>query len=89
MDLEGLQREGVVRGHKNDGRHGPVLDLFKDAEAIEFGHLDIEEEQIGLFFGNGLNGSCAIIAFADEFYVRFFNEQSADALASQRFIIDY
>ena len=88
MNFESLERESVMGRHKNDSGHMTVFDLIQNAEAIQFGHLDIEEEQFGLLFDNGLDGSGAVIALTNEFDIRLLLEQSADALASERFIIN-
>src|SRR5258706_16085265 len=88
MNFESLQCECVVGRHKNHSGHMAVLEMTQDAEAIELGHLNIQEHQVRLLFSNRFNGSQAIIAFADELDIRLLLKQGTDALASERFIIN-
>ncbi len=50
MDFEGFHRVLVIGGHEN---HSDIsVDQLQDIEAAEFGHLHVEEYQVGFVLGN-------------------------------------
>ena len=49
---------------------GPRVDQFEHFEAVELGHLDVEEEEVGRGFGDRLDRLEAIGAFRDNLDVR-------------------
>ena len=84
VNFEGFDRVAVVGGDENDG--GVLADQFEDFEAVELGHLNIEEHQIGFLLGDGLNGFEAVGAFGDEFDFRMaaMNSRRPGAPAPRR-----
>src|SRR5207248_6832058 len=48
LDVERADRVFVVRGDEDDHRHRLDPDLLDDVEAAEAGHLDVEEDEVGL-----------------------------------------
>src|ERR1043165_4828576 len=88
VHLKSFERELIMGGDKDDGRHGRAFDLIDYVEAAHLGHLHIEKDEVGLLLLDGLDGSGAIVTFAEQFNVRFALEKSANALSSQWFIID-
>jgi hypothetical protein len=74
-------------GHENDGRHRAAFELFDDAEAVQFGHLDIEEYQVRLLFLDGFDGGEAIVAFAHDLDFGFGLEKGPEALPREWFVI--
>ncbi len=47
VQLEGLDRILVVRGDENDQRQVPALEQPHDRQAVHFGHLQVQEGDIG------------------------------------------
>ncbi len=67
VDFECLQRVLIVRG---DEDHGDVAaDEIEHLEAVELRHLDVEEQQIRLQFGDDLDRLEAIGALGDDSHV--------------------
>ena len=98
MDLECLEGVIVVRGDEHDGgrpsavrcRRGRIaaLERFDDIEAIDFGHLDVEEDEIGILVVDGAECFGSVGAFGDDFDVVVFGEESAHALARELFVVN-
>ena len=54
-------------GEDDVGDFELALDEFlQDAEAVEAGHLDIEENEVGVVFFDEVNGFESVFALADE-----------------------
>ena len=86
MDLEGFDRVAIVGSDENHG--GVVADQFEDFEAVQLGHLNIEEHQIGLLLGDGFNGFEAVGAFGDEFDFWMAGHELSQDLAGELLVVN-
>ena len=68
------------------GRSGRV-DAREHAEAVEAGHLDVEQHEIRLLLGDGLDGLEAVAALADDLDVGLVLESVAHPLARERLVV--
>src|SRR5262249_47445234 len=88
VGFKGLKRVAVIRSYKDGYRHCLLADLTDDLKSIQFGHLNIEEQQVRrpvLKCGEGRSAVAALAHYA-EFRKGF--QEFADAAPSQRFVID-
>lgn len=88
VDFEGFEGEAVVGGDEDDDGEGVEVEGLEDGEAIELGHLDIEEDEVGLVLFDEGDGFATVAGFADDLEVRGGFEEGAEALAGERFVID-
>ena len=77
MDLERLQRVLVVGGHEDHHRHLLGTDLPDHAEAIDGGHLHVEEHELGRELLDRVDGLHAVGALPHDLDVGFLREQPA------------
>src|SRR5688572_30520984 len=84
VNVKCLQGKLVVGRNEYDGGTF-LIELGQDTEAIQFRHLDIEKNQIGLFFSNQLDGFPPIGGFAQNFDVRFGTQELQQPFARERF----
>ena len=79
----------IFRGGENDDarRNRIEIDFFEDGEAVFIGHAEIEQQDIGLEFGEELDALGAVLRFADDgdFFVAI--EQFAQAVAKNRVVV--
>jgi len=79
----------VFGGGENDDARGQRIEIhfLEDGEAVFIGHAEIEEENVGLQFGEELDTLRAVLSFADDgdFIVRV--EELAKAIAKDRVVI--
>ena len=66
VGVEGAHGVLVVGGDEDDHRRLRGFDQFQHFEAIQLGHLDVEEEQVRAGFGDGLDGLEAVGAFGHD-----------------------
>ncbi len=85
VDFEGANGVVVVRGDEDD--RGSVADQFENFEAIELGHLNVEEDERGLALGDDLDGFEAVGALAEDFDFRMRGEEFAQNLAREVFVV--
>ena len=86
VDLERSQRVLVVGGHEN---HGHVAaDQIEHLEAVEFRHLHVEKQQIGLQFGHHFDRLESVGALGYDFHVRHRRQILAEHRSRQRFVVD-
>src|SRR5262249_39657999 len=64
VDLERLEGVAVVGGDEDDGRHPLGADRLEHAEAVQAGHLHVQEDQLRLGLGQGGDGLAAVGALA-------------------------
>src|SRR5690606_28150525 len=86
--LERLERELVVGSDEDDLRQCIALQLLEHAEAIEPGHLNVEEDDVGPHLADCGNGLLTVLAFADDLEILFIGEVDAHAVACERFVVD-
>lgn len=66
-----------------------ALDEFlEDAEAVEAGHLDIEENEVGIVFLDEIDGVETVFALGEEMDFREAFEEEGELLASGLFVVD-
>ena len=61
VGVEGAHGVLVVGGDEN--HHWAGVDQLQHFEAVQFGHLDVQEEQIGASLGDGFDGFEAVGTF--------------------------
>lgn len=83
MHVEGAQRVFVVRRHEDRERHG-VAHFGDDAEAVEIGDLQVEEDQVGTQLANGVHRVQARVGRADHLDVGLGLQQLDDQSANPR-----
>src|SRR5208282_650571 len=86
VDFKGADGIGVVRGNEDDGAAG--TNQLEDLEAIKLGHLNIEEDQVGLRFRDDFDGLETVGTLSDKLDVRVRSKQFADDLTRQFFVVD-
>jgi len=63
-------------------------EFFEDAEAVEAGHLDVEEDQVGVVFFDEVDGFEAVFALADEGDFGEGFEKEGEFFAGGFFVVD-
>jgi len=84
-----FEREFVVSGHENDERHIFRADDFDHFKAADLRHLNIEKNQVGREFSDGVDSFAPVGAFADNLDFRVFAEMSSDKISRQRYVVNY
>ncbi len=64
-----------------------VHQLFDDAEAVEAGHLDVEENEIGRMFFDESESFDAVLALADEMHLGKTLEEEGEFVAGGFFVV--
>ena len=75
-------------GHEHDRWHAVAPDGFNDGEPIEFGHLHIEEDEVGRKRADRRDRSFTVTALFDDFDVRLLPQQPQYPAAGDRFIVN-
>ena len=88
VHLERAERVLVVGGDEDDRRHLLGTDGLDDAEAVDTGHLHVEEHQVGHLVLNRRDGLRAVAALAHHFDVVLLLQQRQHALARDRLVVD-
>lgn len=88
MDVEGLQCVLIVSRNKDYRRKLFGRKRLDHFEAVLFRHLNIEENEIGIFVRDGFYRIGAIPAFADDLNIVLITKKALDPIAGKRFIID-
>ncbi len=78
----------LIGGDEDDGEVGHGCQLLQHLEAVAFGHLHVEEDDVGLERGDGGQRLCAGAALADDLYIAIAREQGDEVAARQRFVVD-
>ena len=86
MDLEGSDRIIIVGGNKDHRR--ARANQFENFEAVELGHLDVEENEIGLQFRDGFYRLEPVRAFSGDFNFWVHRDEFAQNLPCELFIVD-
>src|SRR5258708_418717 len=77
----------ALRAYKNHSRGQIATQKFKYVKAIAFGHLHIEEYQIGLYGANHLQSFGAGTTFADDLNLRIATQQNGKAAAGEGLVV--
>jgi len=90
VDVEGLHGVLVEGGGEDNVRDFELaLDqLFEDAEAVEAGHLDIEEEEVGGMLFDEIDGFEAVFALGEKIDFGEGFEEEGQLFASGLFVVD-
>ena len=89
VDVESLHGVLVEGGGEDDVRDFELAldELFEDAEAVEAGHLHVEEEQIGGMLFNEIDGFEAIFALGLEIDLGEGFQEEGQLFASGLFVV--
>jgi hypothetical protein len=79
----------VFGGGQDDYAGGQLIeiDFFEDGEAVLVGHAEIEQQNIGLEFGEKLDALGAVLRFANDGHFVVGVEKFAEAVAENRVVI--
>jgi len=90
VDVEGLHGVLVEGGGENDvGDFELAFDqLFEDAEAVEAGHLDVEEEKVRGMLFDEIDGFEAVLALGQEINFGEGFQEEGQLFASGLFVVD-
>src|SRR5262245_65397462 len=86
VDFKGAQRVLIVSRDEYD--HGRLINRLQYAEAVEFRHLHVEEDQFGLVSFDGRHRRQSVAAFADDLYLGISDEHIYNPLARQRLVVN-
>src|SRR5450755_841434 len=88
MYLESAHGVTVVCGHEDRQRqNGLLFQLFHHAKAVNFRHLDVEENEVRHLALDKGNRRLAIGALGHNVQVRLFLQQATQTFAGKRFIV--
>jgi hypothetical protein len=89
MDLECPHRVLIVRGHEDDARLVSLAEGGHHFEAVEAGHLDVEQHHIRHVFPDCFYRFLPVGAGGYHLGVRFRLKQPHEALAAHRLVIGH
>src|SRR5437016_5003641 len=88
MHVECAHGVAIVGSDKDSERQRVVfLKSFNNAEAIYLGHLNVEENQVGLLAQDRCNRRSAVTTLGNDLQVGIFLQQAAQASAGESFVI--
>ena len=87
VGVEGAHRIVVVCGDEDDHRRLRGSDQLQHFEAIQLGHLGVEEEQVGAGFGDGFHRLEPVGAFGGHHDLRVRGQQFAQIPSGQILVI--
>jgi hypothetical protein len=87
VHVEGTQRVFVVRGDENHASRNIIAEHLQYVEPIAFGHLGVEEEQIGSESADHVDGLLPVTCFANDRDGWLVGEKSGQDGARGRLII--
>src|SRR6185436_14162461 len=88
INFKGPQRILIECRDKDDKRHRFGAGCFKDGEAVQLGHLYIEEDQLRFEFANEGDGFAAVRALSRDLDLRVAGQHASDPAASERLVVD-
>src|SRR6266566_7037375 len=88
-ELERRYRVVVEGCHEDHGRHLVCTDLGDDIEPVQFRHLDVEENEIGLVRADSSDGLQSVLTLSHDLNIGYACQKCAQTLAGQRLIVDY
>ena len=89
VDGVGIERaHGVLIVCRGEDHGGSSVDELENFEAVELGHLDIEEKKVGGVFGAGFHGFESVLAFSSDFDFGMGAEQFAEVGSRELFVVD-
>lgn len=88
MHVKGPQSVSVVRRHEDDCRDAVHPNIFEDSESVEPGQFDVQKHEVWIEFLECDDGLVAIVAFADDLYLRLVGQEAAEPLSGERLFID-
>ncbi len=87
VHVEGVQGVPIERGHEDDRRHVLRTDGAHDAEPVQLGHLDVEEDQIDPVLFERVDRLAAVARFPDNDDVGIVLQQPANAVPGGRLVV--
>jgi len=90
IHVESLDGVVVESGGEDNVRNFEVAfnEFLEDAEAVETGHLDVEENEIGIVFLDEIDGVEAVFALGQKIDFRKTLEEEREFIARGLFVID-
>ena len=88
VGLESPNSKSVIGSYEDHRRQAFGWNAPKNCKAINFGHLNIEKDQVGRQQSNQPDGFLAIASFAANFKVVMCSEQVANTTASDRLVVN-
>ena len=85
VNFEGFDGVAVIGGDEDDG--GIVANQFQNFETIKFGHLNVEEHQVGLLLGDDFDGFETVGALGDQFDFAVRGDEFAQDLAREFLVV--
>jgi hypothetical protein len=87
VHVERAQCVAIVGRHEHDGRHRVRADQLEQREAVDFGHLDVEEQDVGTQPCDERD-RIGTAGLADDVDVGVVREQRFDVRSRERFVVD-
>ncbi len=87
LGLKRPHRVLVVRGHEDHGRHRVRADALEHLEAVEAGHLHVEDQEIGYVARDGLDGRFAVGTLGHDLGVLECGEVLAQCQPPRRLVV--
>ena len=87
MLLERLQRVAIERGHEDHHRHRAGLEAAQHLEAVDLGHLHVEEQDVGPLAADRVDRLGAVAALGDDGEISSPREQQPQRLPRQRLVV--
>jgi hypothetical protein len=88
LNVERADRVLIVRGHENHEWLVRRCCRAKHLEAVEPGHLHVEENEVGPLLANSANCFAPAPGFSDDVDLRLLREHRQQSPASQWFVVD-
>src|SRR5688572_18846390 len=86
VDVKGADRELVERRDENNVRHS--LDPLEHSEAVEVGHLHIDESEIDVYRVHRFDGAGSTDALSHDLHVWLALQQPDEAATCHRLVVD-
>jgi hypothetical protein len=86
VSFEGADGVFVEGGGEDDG--GGLFDELEHFEAVDLGHLDVEEDEVGVQLLDGFDAFEAVAAFLDDLDPGIVLEVFADDQTGEGFVVD-
>jgi hypothetical protein len=87
VGLERLNRMLVVSRHEDRERHRRRADGIDDTQAVELGHLDVEEHQVGPLVENLVDADEAVFGFRDAADARILPQEIDEPMSCRLLVV--
>jgi hypothetical protein len=89
MDVERLHRKPVVGGHEHDRRPPIGGQLLEHLEAVELGHLDIQQDQVGRVPADRIQRGASVAALLHHFELGILADQIGQPVPGQGLVVHH